>query len=375
MNGTTLIRLLPGLLLSLMLMAFISGCGSPSSPYGGGDTSPTSYYDVKGHYSTRGWAMDMDLEGDTLYVAERSGGVGIYDASDPTNLVLSRVLHTGDRAQMVNAIPEVNAIVVALSDINIIYFLDSLENDLSTTFGSGGVTEILSFALEDSATSRNFTDAPWALVDVARTLVCDGSDGIQVFNVYLDSTDKIVFPVDTLRVMSWDERMTLNWPGVAEAGVAVMEDIYTVAVGLKDYGVGFADISDAVEEEDGIWLSDIDTPGEAQGLVYEDGYVYVADGIGGLSVIDATNITTPELVATWKIDGLDHAFRVEINEHRLAVIDEFDGVYFLDVSDPSDPVLMDWIELRNPTDLIFVDEGLAIISSELDGLTTVRLLY
>jgi LVIVD repeat len=369
MNGNALLRLLPFLLVILTLF----GCGEPADVIV--QPEPSSYFDILGTTGTRGFAEDMDLEGDKLYVAEFSSGIGIYDVSDPASMVLDKRLSTPDRAEVVDAVPEMNALIVQVRTINYIYFLDSLDAAEKTTLGSAGVSEIVSVATRDSVRSQNFADVPTVEADIARVLFADSNDGIQVVTVWLDSTDLLHFPIDTTLIFSQDERLTLNFPGIGEAGVTPIGDFNTVAVSLMDYGVGFADISKEVEDVDGVWYSDIDTPGEALGLAYENDHVFVADGVGGLAVIDVSDIVNPELVATWKLDGLDHASTVFVRNGKLILIDANDGAYFLDVSDPAAPIFKDEFVVRYPTSAVFLSDDEVIISSRLDGLTSIRLNF
>ncbi|HEX05221.1 MAG TPA: hypothetical protein ENH10_08735 [Bacteroidetes bacterium] len=368
MNGNATLRLLPFLLASL----FLFGCGTPNTPVG--PQPPSDYFDVLNVLETRGNALDLDLEGDSLYVAENSAGVGFYDVSDPAAITLTHHLPTSEAIELVDAVPEMNALFVHNGSINHIYLLDSLDNGQITSLGSSGVNTILTHITTDSVKSLNFEDAETVETDVIRTLICDknSGDGLQVYTVWLDSTDDVVFPLDTLSIFSRVEKMNLDWSGIEEAGAETIAGFDTVAISLHDYGVAFADISKEVEDQDGVWLSDINTPGDAQGLAYSDGYLYVADGYAGLSVIDAQDVTAPVFVANRRIKNLDHAIKVFVKDDQLVLMDQFDGFFFYDISTPEAPDYQGSYEIREPTSAVFVDDDMMILASVSEGLTTIK---
>ncbi len=370
MNGNYLLRLLPFLLVILTL----TGCGKRSTP---ANPTESTFFEAIGETGTRGLALDIDLEGDRIYVAEKTAGIGVYDASDPTNITLIERFPVNGRAEIIDAIPELGCMIAHINagfDDNQIYFLDDFFDGEVTFHGSGGVSEILSVMIRDSVRSQNLP-MPTVEADVARILFADASseDGIQVVHVWLDSAD--YGEPEFEMIYSKEERLNLTLSGKSCSGVAAIEDFNTIAVSYLDLGVAFGNISKEVEEQDGEWYSDVDTPGEARGLTYEDNHVFVADGIGGLAVINVTDIFNPELVATWKIDGLDHAIAVFVRNDRLILIDQFDGAYFLDVMDPANPVFIDVYEVREPTSAVFVEDQIVIISSLEEGLTTLELKF
>ncbi|MBS1262787.1 MAG: hypothetical protein MAG453_02151 [Calditrichaeota bacterium] len=377
MNGTHAVRLrsaaLSAAAAAVILLAF-SGCGSPSSPASPGQEA--KYYDVLGVTATRGFALDMDVAGDTLYVAENYSGVGAYDIADYDEITFKRRVATDSRAELVDAVLELNALFVHITDKTQIYFLDSLTLGPGSQIGSGGVSAILTEVTRDSVQSQNWINDPQPTVeaDVIRTLLVDGSstDGLQVATVYLDSSN--VIPGEKRYLFEHVFQTVLNNPTVPETGIASIEGTDVVAVGLLDYGVGIANVSPETAV-DGEWLSDVDTPGEASAIVYGDGYLFVADGVAGMTVIDVSDRFAPEVVASWKIEGVDHVVNVALSQHRLAVVDQFDGVYFLDVSDPEDPEYKGAYEVREPTDAVFVENNILLVTSRLEGITALRLVF
>jgi hypothetical protein len=328
---------------------------------------------------TVGFALDVDLEDDKLYVAENSAGVSLFDISDPANVSLIKRFETDGKPEVIDGIPQLGCFIMHFDEKygrNIISFEDDSVEGYDYTFGNGGVTDIISIMTRDTVRSQYFPDAELVEADVARVLFADEDDGIQIVRVWLDSTDFIVFPIDTLLIYSCDHRMTFDLPGKTVSHVVPLdEEFNTVAVSFLDYGVGFGNVSKEVEDTDGEWYSILDTPGEAQGLAFENNYLFVADGAGGLAVINASDIVNPELVTTWHTDGLENANSVFVRNGRLLLLDEFNGVYFLDVNNPTNPQFMAFSELHSPTSAAFVNDTTVVVSSTIAGLTSIRLKF
>jgi hypothetical protein len=81
-----------------------------------------------------------------------------------------------------------------------------------------------------------------------------------------------------------------------------------------------------------------DTPGEAQGLAVVGNLVYVADGSGGLRILDVTNRAHPVVVGA-NTAPLD-ARSVAVAGHLAFVIDDTGFLCIIDVGTPSEPRLL-----------------------------------
>ncbi len=350
-----------GTLAALGAAALLLGCGKANEP--AVPTPSPAAYEVVSTIGTWGFAQSLDLVGDTLFVAENSAGVGVYDFSTPSSPVRVDTALLPARARLVRAEPAMNALFVNSPDLTRILWYDSLRFDSDNILGSQGVRDLETRVRRDMVETQlgNLYDTL-----VVQALIADISDGVQVATVFHDELD-VVFFGNLIKIR-------LNYFGAQPLGVAQTGSLDTIAVGLGDVGVGLADIEKSTAP-DGVWLGFADTPGEATHLAWQDGFLYVADGIAGLSVIDATDPSDPSLAANWDTTGLDHAIEVAVDGSRLALVDEFDGVYLFDVSDPVHPVKKDFFEVREPTDAVFLDDGLLIISSLEQGLTVLRLHF
>jgi len=351
------------LLLTMGLVLF--GCGSANDPDIPGSNGA---YIVLDNLITRGSPQDIDIDGNRLFIAEYHAGVGVYDISSTSSVSLLEQLDTPQRCQVVNVESDLNALVVNTSSQTYIYYLDSLKYNDNSILGDAGVRDIATSVYIDSI---RFDGEAWQDT-VVRIIKADGNDGVQVSTVFKYETD-----FSNGNYFQKDDAKTLAWPTfTSPSGVAPIDSIDFLAVGLLDVGVGFCDVSQATSQTAGFWLSDVDTPGEATKLVYLDGYVYVADGIGGVAIIDASDINNPVYVTSWKTDGLDHVEGIAVYEHQLVLLDQYDGVFFLNVSNPARPVYVADYKVREPTAAMFdTEDGILYVTSLEEGLTVFKLTY
>ncbi len=102
--------------------------------------------------------------------------------------------------------------------------------------------------------------------------------------------------------------------------------------GDPDYGLEFWDLSGAQPR----LLAELKTPGWAGDLAVRGTMVYVADGPGGVRVVDAADPTAPRelgsLVTEVRAYGIDVAA-----EGRLYVADNAGGLFIVDVADAAAP--------------------------------------
>jgi hypothetical protein len=76
----------------------------------------------------------------------------------------------------------------------------------------------------------------------------------------------------------------------------------------------------------------------AQELLAVDGFVYLANGSSGLSVIDVRVPSQPEVVSSLRLPG--YALGLDIHGQRLAVSCRFAGVHYVDIREPRQPKLL-----------------------------------
>lgn len=116
-------------------------------------------------------------------------------------------------------------------------------------------------------------------------------------------------------------------------GVTVADGIAWIA--SSGAGLLAVDVSDPSRPRA---LADLDTPERATRAVLRDGWLYVADGIGGgLVIVDARIPSLPEIVST--LPHPDDAAGVDLAGNIAIVAAKTSGLLLIDVADPTLPVL------------------------------------
>ena len=102
--------------------------------------------------------------------------------------------------------------------------------------------------------------------------------------------------------------------------------------GDPDYGLEFWDVS----AEQPRRLAELKTPGWAGDLAVRGTMVYVADGPGGIRVVDAANPAAPREVGSLATEV--RAYGIDTGDDgRLVVADNAGGLFIVDVEDPTAP--------------------------------------
>lgn len=89
-------------------------------------------------------------------------------------------------------------------------------------------------------------------------------------------------------------------------------------------------------------LGIVDTPGEALDVKVVDTIAYVADKTQGLSVIDVSDPTNPILLTS--IDTEGYAQQIDVSDNYIAIASGGGGVYVFDRSAPTAPILLHHID-------------------------------
>ncbi len=105
----------------------------------------------------------------------------------------------------------------------------------------------------------------------------------------------------------------------------------------------------------------------AQELVAAGGFVYLANGRSGLSVIDVQDPARPKLVSTLKLPG--YALGLGINGQHLAISSRFAGVHYLDIRNPREPKLLGSFDVLDTARGVLLEDGKIYITSGNQGVS------
>lgn len=118
-------------------------------------------------------------------------------------------------------------------------------------------------------------------------------------------------------------------------------------------------------KEDGAFVSSVVTGGEAQKIVVNDGYAYLAARQSGLKIVDVRDVHNPVLVGGYDTTG--HATFVDYSQGHVAISSGGGGVYLFDVSDPAAPKLKERITECGYVNSVKMEGNILIVGSRDEG--------
>ncbi|WP_198000304.1 Calx-beta domain-containing protein [Gimesia alba] len=283
----------------------IFNIADPSNPFHVGE------YD----FNLQGIAQGIDVVGNLAYMAVGEAGLQILDISDPTNPTFVGSIATPARARGVEVIGNLAYVADDSGNGGGLQIIDVTDPTNPTSVGSFGVS-----------TPGGLAGGVKVIGNIA--YVTDGNNGLQIVDVSVPAT-----PVQILNVAT---------PGGAAIGLDVVGNFAYVA--NREGGLQVIDISDPFTAS---IVGTLNTPGIATGVRVVGNFAYVADGTVGLQVVDITNPTTPTIARTHNTPGGARSLFVQ---GTLAyVADTFNGLEILEffpstsatgtILDPSGPPL------------------------------------
>ena len=120
-------------------------------------------------------------------------------------------------------------------------------------------------------------------------------------------------------------------------------------------------------------ISWIDTPNNARDLVVRNNKVFVADGYGGLYIIDISDIENPFYISNLSLPG--YSQKIEVDDEKVYVACGSGGIYGIDIKDINQPCIYAVYKTPYAYDIeinenyIFVadrDRGIIVLSKEVE---------
>ncbi|HEY6906677.1 MAG TPA: hypothetical protein VI230_04375, partial [Ignavibacteriaceae bacterium] len=283
-------------------------------------TDPNSVQYVSG-YEVPGFVEDVAVSGNYLYTG--SNGFRVYDISDSTHPVQTGYADiSGDLVE-----PAGEGLV----------FYTPYSMTANNTIHTMDVTDPHNPVSLDSYTCPNMT---WDFVvrDTLAYVAC-WWDGIRIFN--------IADPSNIVQIAH-----TMGWQ---QGGVPGVDYCYSQTVAVYNDYLYIADYGPFSEEDTyGLYILDITDPSHpvllnrfqgitshASDIAAGDGLVYIADGFGGVEIVDVSDPLNPSVIS---YTGLpDGATGIKINDNYAYVSDYIlGGTQMIDITDPSAPFVAGW---------------------------------
>ena len=300
-----------------------------------------------GQAVTPGYAVQMAISGDQLYVADYYGGLRVISQATPAAPVEVGYLDTAW-----------SPTAVALSG-----------NHVYVTAGSEGLVIIERRAPADNRVV-GVLDTPGEFVNLAVTrefaFVADTRYGLRVINIANPAAPalagSLATPYGAVDVVVQGRLAYVKSRNGSLRVIDVRDPTHPVEVGYLDlvdnpWGSLFVAgryvywtytvtnpvgllVIDVGNPASPVVVGRLDSPGVTEGVVVAGGYAYLADGEGGLRVADVSDPRRPREVGYHTTFGLLVA--VAVNEEFVYAADVIGVVRVFDVSDPGLPVEITW---------------------------------
>ncbi len=285
---------------------------------------------LTGVADTPGFAYDVAVAGDTVYVADGSGGLQIIALSDSASPVVIKSVNLPDKAYGV-----------------------TVRGDIAYVANGRGGLQVIDIETPSDAAVIASDDTPEFAYGVAvkddTAFVADWNNGLHIIDVSTPSAPVFIKSVNT--------------PGSA-MNVTVAGNFAYVADG--DGGLQIVDISTPSEAS---IVGELDTPGSAFYISVVGDVAYVADGSGGLQVVDISMPSGPVSVRIADTPG--SASDVAVIGNIAYVADGESGLRMIDVSNPSDPRSIGSVDTHDSAQGVAVIENMAYVADGGGGLLIV----
>ncbi|MBL7073789.1 hypothetical protein ISS37_00935 [candidate division KSB1 bacterium] len=290
---------------------------------------------------TRGYAQELVVLGDTIFVAEDQGGVEIFNVSNPYHPTLDTsffTIDTSDVSGITGSHLNQTLIVVTENQAQFYSYLDSIYS----------VGNAYDRDIEDIKIVEEKMDT----VVVAASDLSDGF-GIHWFAYY-----------EQFGVLNWwqikGNFIRLDWN---TRGFFVKFPYAYVA--MEQNGLAVIDESDI---DSPVLLSSVDTPGSARDVWVDSTFAFIACGRAGLQVVDISNLDSLVLVGGYDTNEYNfYADRIVVKDKKAFLACRRGGMKVCDILDPRNPILVGFLNTPYAND-VFVDEEYIYLADRDQGL-------
>lgn len=295
-------------------------------------------------------ALVINSENTYLYAACGRDGVKIIDVSNPGNLFVAGELSVGlPGDEIFGSGIACLANYVYLADVfyglRVIDVTDPANPFQVSAFEQVNVNsdgEIFSGGHENLAVEE--------INHLIYVFVLDKYRGMRVFEITGDRITLVTnYPENTTPTSLYSTKPVTD--------IVIIEKKHAV---ISDYenGLVFVDLFSNTETPDSIMIStlvNLATPGSSAGLSASGDSLYVADGHGGMQVVDITDIANPVITGNFATSG---AHNVISDSQAAFVSDSHKGLQRIDCAVKTAPAATHFYDTPSDTDAVFVEEGL-----------------
>lgn len=261
--------------------------------------------------------------------AAATAGLIVYDVSDPFDpAIVSKTYISG------------SAVSVTLE-----------ENYAYLCAGPSGFW-IIDISDPSAPKEIGYYDSDGAALDCVKKdglcFVADGTFGLLVLNV----SD----PKKPVKILAHDIRDVKEY----YRDLVIDRDLLYAAVGFKGVNIF------KIDGEKIVFVTNIDTPGEARTIAIADGKLYVADGNKGLRIYDITKPESSEELSS--IETKDFTRGVAVKKKYVYLADGNGGLRIISVSAPDAPIEKGSAKTPSSANRVAVSGKYAYVAADASGL-------
>jgi hypothetical protein len=349
-NPCRLIRMEEGMRFLLVflgiLVLLLVGCAKANNP---ADTSVMEFVQA---FPMVGNALEIDVTPSKIYVAEDLAGFAIIDRDSSYVQWYTEVAGNEGSTELLYKIKNISAVesenrifvneTILADQIQIIDTTnpDSLIIKSTILGGTSGITDLKFWATNDTTNQFSIVGA-----------FVNGT--VYNFGGYLRPSLG-----DTWLGFT----QTIILPSYAGGFALTDQNIYIAA---KQRGLLIYNRSNST------LISELDLPGEANKIVVQGNYAYVACRQEGLQVVDISDVAHPRLVYSYDTTG--YAYSVSVNSHYALVGSGGGGAYLFDISNPEKISLLENVTSAGYVNYVVIDGNEAILATRDQGILIYRL--
>jgi len=337
------------------------------------DVSTQSSPEVIGTVDTPGTAWGITVENNTAYVADSDGGLQVIDVTESSAHTVIGSLDTPDEAAGIVVVGNIAYLadgesglqvvdISTPSDPQIIGSVDTpgnaskiiIQNNTAylTDWESG--LQIVNISNPSTPTITGALDTPGRSYGItvkdSKAYVADFEGGLQIINVSTPSAPWLMGSLDT---------------GGYAITVAITGNTAYVACGND--GLKIVNISDPANPELIRSINTI-TPFEVE-IVENTAYVSDGSGIADtLQILDVTDPANPVVIASLNVPW---AAGITVAGERVYMIDTSGGIQVVDVSNPSHPTLIGFVDTSAYANDVVIIDNKAYVANGKNGFAIV----
>lgn len=307
--------------------------------------------------TTLGIANDVYVVGDRVFIADNEQGVTIWNVS---NLSSPRIVDTiptigGALMAKYSSLTDLLFVVENTPSGGITAYQCSTKMRLVTLYDRG----VADFTFQELSHSDSLVVA-----EVDGGLGASRGEGYRFHKLYRD-----------LSLGIWMDDLRGSYlPSVGNyKGLYLYGDTTFIAYG--EFGVDILRVNYGVFGNFPVErLGSTDTPGNAVSIALNRSreYALVADYHKGLAIVDVSDRRSPRFVRSVKPEGFNRSFKVMAVGDTAYVLEQYWGVYAVDVSEPQSPRVIALHQTGRPTGIFVTSDHTLFISDEWRGLLILR---